>query len=406
MWGSAFLNDSFQITKSEPTTSERPVIKSMFSITGEGWFETHLGCTAADFVDKLRKMRRSNKDSKIEIDTIIEDVRTLKALEVKATLDHIPWAGDRYDTIRNLGLSDRDLKSLRRFSDSRQVGLIQACNLWENADSALKSLDEFEDVWGEEEQRAWASAMQSKTEARKMWRSTLHQADTLSTKDRETLSKTAEILSLEGPLSSRSLHERLMEHGSVHKSMTPSKLSKLLKMYGDDEDITAGASRGTFVKMMGDGLILKDPMAYAAGFLDADGYITITGRGEARAGFVATGDRGRAHCEQLHKTLDCGVLQLNQKIHKNSTRSQHRLQFYSKAHVEKLLKGILPHLRMKDTQAKAVLQYIHEEDPLRKEQLMRVVRFSNWKDDTKKAENLLSEWECTVDDITKWTEGL
>ena len=108
----------------------------------------------------------------------------------------------------------------------------------------------------------------------------------------------------------------------------------------------------------------------------------------------------------MHKTLDCGVLQLNQKIHKNSTRSQHRLQFYSKADVEKLLKGILPHLRMKDTQAKAVLQYIHEEDPLRKEQLMRVVRFSNWKDDTKKAENLLSEWECTVDDITKWTEGL
>ena len=406
MWGSAFLNDSFQIIKSTPIPKEQPIRKNMFSITGEGWFETHLGCSAADFVDKLRKMRRSNKESKIEIDTIIEDVRTLKALEVKATLDSIQWAGDRYDTIRNLGLSDRDLKSLRRFSDSRQVGLIQACNLWENADSALKSLDEFEDVWGEEEQRAWASAMQSKTEARKMWRSTLHQADTLSTKDRETLSKTADILSIEGPLSSRSIHERLMEHGSVHKSMTPSKLSKLLKMYGDDEDITTGASRGTFVKMQGDGLILKDPMAYAAGFLDADGYITITGRGEARAGFVATGDRGRAHCEQLHKTLDCGVLQLNQKIHKNSTRSQHRLQFYSKADVEKLLKGILPHLRMKDTQAKAVLQYIHEEDPLRKEQLMRVVRFSNWKDDTKKAENLLSEWECTVDDITKWTEGL
>ena len=405
MWGSAFLDDSFQIIKSNPIPKEQPIRKNMFSITGEGWFETHLGCSAADFVDKLRKMRRSNKESKIEIDTIIEDVRTLKALEVKATLDSIQWAVDRHDTIRNLGLSDRDLKSLRRFSDSRQ-GLIQACNLWENADSALKSLDEFEDVWGEEEQRAWAGAMQSKTEARKMWRSTLHQADTLSAKDRETLSKTAEILSLEGPLSSRSLHERLMDHGSVHKSMTPSKLSKLIKMYGDDEDITSGASRGTFVKMQGNGLILKDPMAYAAGFLDADGYITITGRGEARAGFVATGDRGRAHCEQLHKTLDCGVLQLNQKIHKNSTRSQHRLQFYSKADVEKLLKGILPHLRMKDTQAKAVLQYIHEEDPLRKEQLMRVVRFSNWKDDTKKAENLLSEWECTVDDITKWTEGL
>jgi len=81
MWGSAFLDDSFQIIKSNPIPKEQPIRKNMFSITGEGWFETHLGCSAADFVDKLRKMRRSNKESKIEIDTIIEDVRTLKALE-------------------------------------------------------------------------------------------------------------------------------------------------------------------------------------------------------------------------------------------------------------------------------------------------------------------------------------
>ena len=177
-------------------------------------------------------------------------------------------------------------------------------------------------------------------------------------------------------------------------------------MYGEELDITAGASRGTFVKMDKNGLILKDPFAYAAGFLDADGYITITGRGEARAGFVATGDRGRAHCEQLHKTLECGVLQLDQKVHKNSTRSQHRLQFYSKGDVEKLLKMILPHLQMKDTQAKAVLQYLQEEDPLRKTELLRVVRYNNWKDDTQKAENLLSQWECSVDDISKWSEGI
>jgi hypothetical protein len=68
----------------------------------------------------------------------------------------------------------------------------------------------------------------------------------------------------------------------------------------------------------------------------ADGYITITGRGEPRAGFVATGQRGRSHCEQLHKTLDCGVLQLDQKISKTSNRTQHRLQFYSKGDIEKL----------------------------------------------------------------------
>jgi len=52
------------------------------------------------------------------------------------------------------------------------------------------------------------------------------------------------------------------------------------------------------------------------------------------------------------------------------------------------------------------LQYLQEEDPLRKTELLRVVRYNNWKDDTQKAENLLSQWECSVDDISKWSEGI
>ena len=296
--------------------------------------------------------------------------------------------------------------SLRRFSDSRKTGLINACQLWEEGDNSLKALDRFEDVWGQHENQTWASAMQDKKDARKMWKTSLHQIDKLNSKDRETIEKASLVLSKRGPMSSRAIFEHLSENNIVHKSMTSNKLSKLISMYGEELDITAGATRGTFVKMDKNGLILKDPFAYAAGFLDADGYITITGRGEARAGFVATGDRGRAHCEQLHKTLECGVLQLDQKIHKNSTRSQHRLQFYSKSDVAKLLKMILPHLQMKDTQAKAVLQYLQEEDPLRKTELLRVVRYNNWRDDTVKADSLLNQWECSVDDIAKWTEGI
>jgi hypothetical protein len=61
---------------------------------------------------------------------------------------------------------------------------------------------------------------------------------------------------------------------------------------------------------------------------------------------------------------------------------------------------------MKDVQAKAVLQYIHEEDPLRKTELQRVVRYNNWKDDALKADSLLQEWDCSSDDIAKWSEGL
>ena len=184
------------------------------------------------------------------------------------------------------------------------------------------------------------------------------------------------------------------------------KLAKLLSMYGEEVDIMAGASRGTFVKMDRTGLIIKDPWAYAAGFLDADGYITITGRGEPRAGFIATGSRGKVHCEQLQKTLDCGVLQLDQKIYKDNQRSQHRLQFYSKADIRKLLKGILPFLEMKKTQAKAVLAYIEENDGLKKEELKKVVRYYNWSDDTNKSNALLSEWGVQADDITKWAEAI
>ena len=147
------------------------------------------------------------------------------------------------------------------------------------------------------------------------------------------------------------------------------KLSKLISVYGEEVDIIAGGKRGTFVKMDKSGLILKDPYAYAAGFLDADGYISITKRGEPRAGFVATGSRGKIHCEQLQKTLGCGVLQLDQKIYKDSQRSQHRLQFYSKGDIRKLLTQILPHLKMKDIQAKAVLAFIDESDNVRKDEL-------------------------------------
>jgi hypothetical protein len=154
-----------------------------------------------------------------------------------------------------------------------------------------------------------------------------------------------------------------------------------------------------------EGLIIKDNWAYAAGFLDADGYITITERGEPRAGFIATGDRGRMHCEQLHKNIGAGVLQLDQKVYSDNQRSQHRVSFYSKDDLTKLLDNITPHLRMKDLQAKAVIAYIKESDPVRKTQLKRFVQFSN-RDGTTKGEESLRQWGVDKDTVISWAEGL
>ena len=202
------------------------------------------------------------------------------------------------------------------------------------------------------------------------------------------------------------IRSNFSDAGMLKKSQTDRKLATLMNMYGEDMDIVKGAVRGTYVRVSSDGLVLKDVWSYSAGFIDADGYITITERGEPRAGMIATGDRGKIHCEDLFKTLECGVLSTDNKVYKDTQRSQHRLQFYSKADLRKLLGGVSPHLKMKSVQAKAVLAYLDEKDKTRKQELKRLVRYENWKDDERKSRELLDNWGIDMDTIGKYREGL
>jgi hypothetical protein len=183
-------------------------------------------------------------------------------------------------------------------------------------------------------------------------------------------------------------------------------MASLMKMHGIEFDIERiGANYGI---IRNDMVIVKDIWAYAAGFLDADGYITITKRGEPRAGFVATGGRGKIHCENLHKSLGCGILQTDLKVHKNSTRSQHRLQFYSEDDLRTLLKGIKPHLQMKKNQANAVLDLLDLRGSKsnlvksRRDELYRIVKWENWKDVPEEREKLLREWKVQEAEVLAW----
>ena len=370
-----------------------------FCITGEGWFEDKLGKSATDVVRELRKARRIHKGAKEEIDTIISNVIKLKSMEVDATLSKLDWGIPYRDTMRQLGLSDKSLKSLRIFGKSREISLTRACNTWEKAESTLKQLDEFEDVWGEEERLTWVNAMQLRKDARKMWKGALHQFDNLSKEQQKWLNLAKEEMEVHGPMTARAITENLILKGVPRISAT--RVSKLLNMYGEEISIIKAHRKGEYMCMNRDGLIIKDAWAYAAGFLDADGYITITERGEPRAGFIATGDRGRTHCEELHKNIGAGKLQLDQKVYKNGQRSQHRVSFYSKDDLAKLLLGITPHLRMKDRQAKAVSAYILESDPLRRSEIKRFVQFSN-REGTQKGEESLKEWGVDRDTVMSW----
>mgnify|MGYP003145007885 FL=1 len=442
MWGSALLGDEYDspievddnLTKSiismlsqHPnfTYEEMPkqtqmtsslstsnIYKSLsFPPNGDGWLESSIGRSADDMIRSLRKMRRHDKNQVDEIDGMIEDIRTLKALETQATIKSLSWSDKHDNAIRNLGLTDRNLKSLRKFGETRSSSLIQACELYEKADSTLKKLDTHEGGWGTEEEQAWASAMNDRSQAKKMWRTTLRQSDNLKKEDQNALEYVSLILQKKGPLTTKNIVEKGLDDGIfVQKKnvsvMTAKRLGGLLKTYGEEFDIYKGVQRSTFVKMDATGLIIKDVWSYAAGFLDADGSIFITERGEPRASFVATGTRGRTHCEQMHKALGCGNLALDQRISKKSNRTTHRLIFNSKADIQKLLKGILPHLKMKGVQAKAVLEYIDNTDIARKSELKRLVTYENWKDDKKKASALLQDWGIGAEDLTKYAEGL
>ena len=401
-----------QIESSKPKKKEEAPMKKKgfgFPSNGDGWFEDKLGKSAGEIVKDLRKARRHHKSLKSDIDDIIRSVQTLKALEVQETLKMHGWATGREDTLRELGLSDRNLKAFRRFGDTRSTSLQRACEQWENATGVIKTLESVEEAWDADQKSEWAAAMQLRKDAKQVWKNTLHQTESLNKQEKKWLEMAADELDRRGPMTSKDIVNNMVEKG-LHqnhlKSLTPRRLGSLLNIYGEEVDIMKCGRRGEYILLKQDALVLKESQVwpYAAGFLDADGYITITKRGEPRAGFIATGERGRIHCEQLHKTLGCGVLQLDQKVYKDGQRSQHRLQFYSKDDMRKLLTGITPHLQMKNLQAKAVLEFL-DADIERKSQLRRVVQYENWRD-TAKGQELLQEWGVDQESINKWSEAI
>jgi len=371
-----------------------------------GWFQDTFGQDASTMVKELRMKRRLHKQYRDDIDDAITLIRSMKQSEVDSVLNSLSWAGEHTTAIRGLGLSDRDLKSLRTFGTQREVSLKQACFQWENANEAITKLSMIDGQFDESQKQLWSDAMRMKKEAKKMWGNTLHQADTLTKSNAMFLNKSVNILESYGPMNVRTLLSHMSDSDGRSKGLpTVQQMAALLKTYGVEYDVIK--HKGEWEVLSRDSeILMKDPWAYAAGFLDADGYITITKRGEPRAGIVATGERGKVHCENLHKTLGCGVLQLDLKIHKNSLRSQHRLQFYSMRDLTKLLKGVSPHLRMKKNQASYVLELLalrgRDSDLIskRRDELYRLSKWENWKD--VKADELLMEWNVDEAEVLSW----
>tara|TARA_R110000851_G_scaffold161095_1_gene304727 strand:+ start:70 stop:957 length:888 start_codon:yes stop_codon:yes gene_type:complete len=274
--------------------------------------------------------------------------------------------------------------------------------MWEKANDVITKLSQVEGDFNKEQLSLWLDSRQMRKDAKTQWKKTLHPIDDIKKQEAIWLTRSSQLLSERGPLSPNEIYNSI---GSP-KQLSIREMNSILKTHGVEFDIERIGSNYGIIR--DDAVIVKDIWAYAAGFLDADGYITITKRGEPRAGFVATGGRGKIHCENLHKALECGVLQTDLKIHKTSTRSQHRLQFYSEDDLRKLLKGINPHLQMKKAQASAVLQLLDLRGAKsnlvksRRDELYRIVKWENWKDVPHEREKLLREWKVEEHEVRAW----
>lgn len=431
MWGSLFIGDEYDVPLQVADEFSNTVLKSIaqhphfqpqsvplktintvtkeddavsrFAKNGDGWFESKYGTDANTIIRMCRKMRRHDKAFREEYDGIIKDIRRVKAMEVDLTIKSLSWADGMENVIRNIGLDDRSLKALRKFGESRGISLQKACHQYLKAVTVLQHLNDKLD-WDTDDQQNWVDANDMKKEAQKMWKNTLHQIDGLKKTDVAALNFASDLLQNEGALGSREIVRR--GYGTLHKSMTAGKMSSLLKMYGEEVDVYKGSERNTFVKQGTDGLIIKDMWAYTAGFVDADGSIFISERGDPRVTIVASGDNGLTHCEELQKMIGCGRLVSDQKLAKNTIKPVHRLIFSSKNDIREILKGVLPHLKLKSLQAKAVLNYLEEKDSMRKTELYQLVTYNNWKEHKNKAASLLDKWGLNADTIGGYAEGL
>ena len=368
-----------------------------FPPTGDGWFEDRIGKSANEIIKDLRRARRIMKDDKKEIDDIISAIRTLKSTEVDATLSLMPWSHDHQDTMRKIGLSNKDLRSLRLFGNTRKSGILRACHLWESAEEALVKLDEFEDVWGEEEKHAWVNAMELKKDARNIWKTTLHQFDKLSKEQQKWMVMAKSEVKEKGAMSARAITSNLIEKGVPRLNVN--RMSKLLKMYGEEINIISGHRKGEYMCIDREGLIVKDNWAYAAGFFDSNGYINISDRGEPKIGFATTGDLGKMHCEQLYKSIGMGTLQLDQRVYKDETKLQHRVALQKSEDISQFLQSVTPYLRVKGSLSKAMSSYLNTSNSKAKQFL----QYSNL-GGTLKGERLLRDWGVDRETVLSWAE--
>ncbi len=326
-----------------------------------------------DLVRKMRKARRKLKgEDRVRMAKAIDTVIDGYSDHISKCIDSIYWLSPYKEPLLKMRFNEKDLMKLNKMGDvkSRRKVVDALCKFWEHD---LKKTDM---VYGKDYSSLEKTCRLAKKDFRAEIKSISDQSLVKSKKERVLSFIESEIRKQPG-IGAKQLHDKMPS--VLHKNTTSNMISKMVKK------LDVAVVNGGYYKMPNE--IKKNIWAYTAAFIDSDGYITMDRNHNPRVGLIATGDRGRAFMEEMHKSIGFGKLHLNQKSPQD-TRPVQRLNFYSQDHVTDLLTKCLPHFRLKKGNAELLLELIRMKKSYKKQdwykgrcdEIFKLMKWENHKD--------------------------
>lgn len=388
----------------QPLTSHFEVVKRFSEQYNIGLskarkeMRTHLkkyeieGKDIPDMIKELRTYRRTLKgEPKIAVTKSIDNLITAYSSHLDENVNKIYWIKKYKPALKDLTLSEENIikLSLIHDEDTRRDIVDTLCKYWE------ARLDRNGMAYGEEYARLTKEMSSNKRAVNSKIKKYV-----VNIGPKEIIKRhIVRLVSEEQGISARQVHERLPNN--LFKKTSPAMISKMAR----SANVTV--VDGALYKMSDE--IKKDIYAYTAAFIDSDGYITMDKNHNPRIGLVATGDRGKAFMLEMHKSLGCGRLHLDQKSPQD-TKPINRLNFYSRNDVGEILSKCLPFFRLKKKNAEILIELLRMKKShkkaswynARKEELFKLMKYENHKDDKNYD---FAKYNIDIDSVVKYYDN-
>jgi len=349
------------------------------------------GQTIPDLVRKMRKARRQLKgDIRDKMNKSIDSLIDGYSDYLNKCIGSMHWLSPYSIPLKKMSITEKDLFKLNKMKDTttRREVVDVLCKYWE------LDLDQKDMAYC----RDYAKISKEMKGVKKEYRSILSKIN--SQKLKKTKKEQAkdfilkQIVNNPG-IGAKRIHENMPN--TLYKYSNSNMISKMVRSM----DVTN--YEGSYYKVPS--MLKKNIWAYTAAFIDSDGYITLDRNMNPRVGLVATGERGKAFMQEMHKSIGFGRMHLDQKSPQD-TRLINRLNFYSQDDVTGLLTKCLPHFRLKKGNANLLLELIRMKKSYKKadwykdrcDEIFKLMKWENHKD------HVGFDWakeNIYLDDITK-----